>query len=352
LSQEAYFTKDSITTYGGMKLINLYHKYCQVTIHDSTRNYSPYQVSEYRTDEGRIYIAKKVALPDSIQMVFLEVVVSGKNSLYYYNEKKYKTFFVSNDSINFIELAKSDKINNQKLSNNLKYYLNDCPQMHEASKLAKYNRHNLKEFFDRLNNCENKYYPFFKYGINIGVQLINLEAHSNLADSRLNQMNYRYEGGLTAGFFLDIPLFPSSFSVYTGGNVTKHGFSYSKRIESFDVDFVQNTSSLKIPIMLKYGILTGSYRPYAAAGVTANYHFINKGEISENLISGNVITIGSPNEISAIENLQYGIVADIGVERKLSHRKYLNIGLRYSKVFSNNFSFGSTEISSVFGINF
>ncbi len=355
-SQNSYFIKDSTITYGSdiieYNSTEINCKFCEVRDNNTTIKYTPYQVSEYRFDNGQTFVAKKIQLYDSLQMVFLERLVSGNFTLYYYKERNYSTFFISKDSASVVELPQLVENNTFGFRNQLKIFTSECPELENNAKLVRYNREAFKEFFKRLNNCDSKYFPFFRYGFTTGIQLIQLNLSDDFNLDKLIPMNYNYKAGFTAGFFVDIPLLPTSFSIYSSASLSKHGFSYYKYIEGYDVDFVMNITTLKVPLMLKYSFTAGNYRSYIETGLSTIYHIRNKAEIIETMNTGSLINTGTQNRITALDNLQYGFEIETGIEKRLNYRQYLSLGLRYSAVPGNSKSFGSSNISLITSINF
>jgi len=355
-SQNSYFIKDTVSTFGSKNLefnsSEINSKFCILSNGDSIIRYTPHQVSEYGFEDGRIFIAKRVQLPDSLQTVFLERLIDGPLSLYYYEGENYKTFFISKDSTYFKELSFYNSKENADFRKQLSGLISDCKQLEDASKLVKYNRTAIKEFFKRLNDCDSESFPTLRYGFTNGLQLLRLNLASDFNNDKLTLMDYQFRAGYTAGFFADIPIFPSAFSVYTGINLSKHGFSYFEYIDGYDVDFVLNIISIEIPLMLKYTLPIVDYRPYLTAGISTNYHIKNKGEIFETKNTGNVINLGTGYKVSVIDNFQYGIITETGLEKKLDYRHYLSLGVRYSLISGSKKSFGSSEFSLITRISF
>ncbi len=355
-AQNSYFVKDSVITYGEKYLEFISNKvnskFCLVHSGDTIIKYSPIQVSEYGFEDGSVFIAKKVQLPDSIQTVFLERLIDGPLTLYYYESENYKTFFISKDSADLKEIPFYNAKENSDFRKQLCIFISDCKQLEDASKLVKYNRIAIKEFFKRLNNCDSKHFPALRYGFTNGVKLLRLNLPRDFYNDKLDQMNYQYIAGYSAGFFVEVPIFPSAFSGYSGLNFSKHGFSYFKHINEYDVDFVLNITSIEIPFTLKYTLPIVDYRPYLTAGVSAIYHIRNKAEIFETKYVDNVISPIIGSNVSVIDNLQYGFILETGMEKRLDYRHYLSLGLKYSLIPGNIKSFGSSEFSLITRISF
>jgi len=348
--QNEYYKIDTVITKGNDFVFNLDFQFCQVKTGKFYDNYTPYQVSEFGYKD-RVFVAKKVQLPDSVQQVFLERLVVGKNNLYYHGGKKYKTFFVSNDSMNLVEIPFRNTKGDSTFRMQLNGFVAECSQMKDVPKLVQYKRTEMKEFFSQVNDCKSKYFPFLKYGIATGVQFVRLDLTPNIATNELSKMNYQYTAGLAVGAFADIPILPTSFSIYTSANLSKHGFSDFKQISEDDVDFILNLTTLKLPVMLKYTLPVKDYRLYIGGGLSFSYHIINKAELYKITKTDNLTDFSLYQELAVIDDFQYGFLAETGVEKKISYRNYLSLGMRYSKMLNRFLSFGSSELSVVMSLN-
>jgi|GEM_PF-1822858 len=345
-----YYKKDTIITKGNDFVFNIDYQFCRVKTGKFYDNYTPYQVSEFSYNNKK-FIAHKVQLPDSVQKVFLEWLVEGKTNLYYYGGKDYKTFFISKDNTNFIEIPFRNSTNDSTFRMQLARLVAECPHMLHAPKLVRYKTAEMKLLFTQLNECKPKYFPFIRYGVTVGSQNVRLHLNQKIVKDELSRMNYQYNAELTAGVFADIPILPTSFSVYTSLNLTKHGFSSFSKIGDDDVDFILNLTTLKAPLMLKYNIPFRNFRPYIGGGVDFSYHISNKAELYKINKTDRIYDFYLYDEFDAIDNFQYGVFAEIGVEQKISYRNYVSLGVRYSRIKSGYLSFGSSEISVLLSLN-
>jgi hypothetical protein len=354
-SQNNYYIRDTVIKYGVKLEIEsgkTNSKYCIAKEAGSTIHYTPHQISEYGFDNGQVFFSKRVQLPDSLQTVFLERLIEGSFTLYYYEGEKYKTFFISKDSSVLKELPYFNSKENSNYRKQLAELSSECNQLGDALKLVRYNKIEITEFFKRLNKCESKHFPALRYGFTNGLKLLRLNLANDFYINKLTLMNYQFRAGYNAGFFADIPIFPSALSIYTGVNLSKHGFSYFEHIDENDVDFVLNITSIDIPLAFKYTLPIVDYRPYLSAGISAIYHIKNKAEIFETRNVNNIIQLGTGYEVSVLDNYQYGCIIETGMEKKLDYRHYLSLGLKYSYVPGNTVSFGSSEFSLTTRISF
>lgn len=94
---------------------------------DAQQIFSPSEIKAYRfIDEGKFYVSERVNLNDSEKRVFLEYLIQGVVSLYYYEEptdhEKNIYFFIRNEQDKIIPISKEkDKIENSNLITDIRY---------------------------------------------------------------------------------------------------------------------------------------------------------------------------------------------------------------------------------------
>ena len=229
----------------------------------------------------------------------------------------------------------------------------ECPEIKEAIKLAHYRKRQLAEVVDRYNYCKYKPFPIFSYGILLGYEASKLIPHGNLDDD-LTGMDYRYDGGFTVGLFVDKPISFSEFSVHSELYFSRHGFSNNKHVENKDIDLVVNTSTLSLPILLRYTYPYYKIRPYVNTGSYFTYSLKNQDAVYEATIEEGIIEINKISENSLISQFHIGFSAGGGVVYKITYRNSIFLEARFSKRYelSGNDAFNNSEISFFTGINF
>ncbi|MCG8582483.1 MAG: hypothetical protein MI866_21335, partial [Bacteroidales bacterium] len=196
--QRGYYSTDS-TTYSGIKLKDggsiSNAKYCKVDKDDKITVYSPYEVSEYGFNNGRVFIAKEIQTPDSTQKVFLERLHKGKVTLYYYKGRGFHSYYIEKDSTLFIEVPRRNS-HNEHYSQQLLKILSDCPIIDDACSHVTYSPHSMTRLLERYDNCELKPFPHFRYGFLIGyefMKLIPLDSQNEY----LEYFNFSYDGSFS-----------------------------------------------------------------------------------------------------------------------------------------------------------
>jgi hypothetical protein len=354
LGQSDYYATDSLMSVG-IKLVDGGDKEnsrtCQVEKKDMIVRYSPYEVKEFGYKDGRVYLSKQVQLQGTVKKVFLERLYKGKATLYYYRGKDIKTFFIENDTTLFLEIPRynKDEINYRKQLMDL---TSDCPNISDATKLVTYNKKSLTKLISRYNNCELKPFPHFKYGVTTGYEFAKLIPSSQNESEYINYFNFKYDGGLTLGLFIDNPIWTSDFSLHAEFYYSKHGYSYNERVDIKDIDFIVNISTLKLPVLIRYIYLSDKFRPFINVGGVVAYNIKNENLLYETTISNNIIEINGFSEPSLISSSQAGWSVGFGYECKLNLKNSLFFELRYNKLYTNNNALNQSVITILTGINF
>jgi len=354
--QNDYFIMNNVTT-AGVKLINggskANSRFCQILNRDHIVKYSPYEVDEFGFKDGRVYLSREVQILDSLQKVFVERLNRGKITLLFYDGKGVKTFFFEKDRNIITEIAKNNKddisYNEQLLS--ITY---DCQKVADATKFVKYNKRSLSKLITRYNDCELKPFPHFRYGAIFGYELAKLVPKADRKGLKINLFDYKYDGGFTFGFFADKPILLSNFSLHSEINYSRHGFSYYNSIDTIDINFVANISSLKLPLLVRFAYPSNKFRPFINLGVVVIYNFSNENSIYETTLSENIIEINVVNESSLIAVNQAGYSIGGGIEYNLNYKYSVFFEMRYNKYYSLSDPkyLDITEFKFLTGINF
>ena len=355
-SQKGYYANDTLKTVGVViadrgSILN--SKSCQIKNKDTITEFSPYEIVEYGISEDQIYVAKDIFVNDTLKRVFLEVLLKGKTTLYYYRNENYSTFFISKDSVTLIEVP--EKVNNEKqyYKSVLRYITSDCQEVTDAINLVKYNRKPVTELINRYNTCEDKPFPFTKFGILGGYELSRLANPSQATPSFLEYLDYQSNGFFTFGLFADIPILPTNFSVHFELYHSSHKFSETGTKNNEYYDLTANQNAIKMPILLRYSFNKGKTIPYINAGGIFGFNYRNENAIYLTNSNNNNINIEKLDNILVMSQFQYGFSAGGGIERKINYRNALFLELRFNKLFGQSKNtLGNNELQLITGINF
>lgn len=158
-----------------------------------------------------------------IDTVFLQAVVLGSESLYYYKTGKDKDQFYIVDNASFQLLyyktylkevdGKSFATENQQYLGQLGTYLQDCPRLYSKISATKYSRKSLVDLFEFYYECTSSEMDFqwqresviFEPGLMAGVSRTALSFGSGAPDYLVNG-NFSSSNNFIAGVYLDIVL--------------------------------------------------------------------------------------------------------------------------------------------------
>lgn len=386
-SQKDYYVSDSIYD-SGFRIINQRgnknFRQCAVIKSNLVTYFSPFDISEYGLKNGDKYFSKEIQTPDSLKKVFMQQLVEGEMTLYYYlDETNQSFFFVEKRDRLLHELSKDD------LKNELWQLTEDCSKVKEAVYHVDYDILPLTQFVKRYNMCSQKPFPFFKYGVYLGTEIVFLDPSSlsGYDHSYLKQLDFKSNAGFTVGAFIDYPILLSDFSLKIELTYSQHNYNNHKRVKNTyvdnstykniilnyeqDIDFISNVHSLKIPLLIKYTFQSVKTRPYVNAGGVFAYNFINNSSIyttvfnkeyldpdgkfgqNPSILVSNVIEISKPINERVFSNNEFGYVLGAGIDIKLNYKTYLFIECRFSQMFAPGMnSMTDNNLYVISGINF
>lgn len=261
-AQRGYYQFNS-TLVSGINLIDggiLNFKICQIKKGVKRIQYSPDQVEEYGFNSKQFYKSFTIEVNGGKERYFLQSLVSGKVSLYYgviEGEKKY--FLKDNIRPNPIEVP-------QHLTNNKLFIdsiLDDCPGALKYVPYVRTRKNDLMRYIKNYNSCADKPLLRTRYGFELGATSYNMTAVDFT-------WTYPIPGsinpfGFSLGAFADIPISSINLSFHPELNFDR--FSASKAFNhDDDYDLVLNSSSVTIPIYLRYTVLNKFLSPFFQIG--------------------------------------------------------------------------------------
>ncbi|MCX6272743.1 MAG: outer membrane beta-barrel protein [Bacteroidetes bacterium] len=356
-AQNDYYVTDSTLT-AGVRLVDggavQNARICEMRKGNEIVDFTPNQIKEYGFKEGKVYVSKEIRINGFPQRVFLERLVTGNLTLYFYKEKGNRMFYLEKDNTSLIELPKHTPDNKKPVFRiELNKIVADCQNVTDAVKLVSYTRGSMKKLVNTYNGCKWKPFPFFKYGILLGYGFTRLEPSTEPVNTYLSEFNYKEEGSFLFGFFLDVPIRRSSLSLHTDLTFTRNSYSYTAVTQNKTIDFVANTSSLTLPLLLRYSSPFRRVRPFVNLGGIGVYLTGNENKIYEATYEANNIYCGL-DEKPLIPKTQAGYSAGGGFEVKLNYRNNIFLEVRYNKLYSLTFNndLHVSEIQCITSINF
>lgn len=354
--QNSYYETDtSFTT--GARIIpgknNSDFLRCQVYSNGRYTIYSPYQVKQYGYEDGTEYFAKDIELAGSTQRVFLERLVAGKLSLYYYGVSPDNRFYLEKDSTFFSVIPDNKSVSVNALPDFLKEITDDCPELSDAINSVKYKRLHLSRFVDSYNNCRPMIIPRTRFGLMVGVAAVKPVLNQHSSERVLTYFDYNYVSSLAAGVFANIPVMLSDFSVQAELIYNKTDLSYTGSTDIIEYRLAGSIQSLKMPVLLRYTHPTTRLKPFINAGPVFDFSK-NDLILYQEPIDGETPVIAETDYSSYIKKLRVGLSAGGGLEYSLSPKHSIFLELRYdylSTVSAGTF-INTSEVSLTTGINF
>ncbi len=334
LAQDSYYIKESRITVGirivdGGEISN--SKVCLVVTGGKVVELTPYDVDEYGFG-NRVYFSEKIKINDSDKRVFLERLVAGAASLYYYRAPGITLFFLRKFDGRLIEIPPPDTRLDKKIQIEiLRDLTEDCEHTSDIAELVSYNKKSMVQFVNFYNNCKPGHFAYTRYGIVAGVSANRFSPAKNTSSQYLSNINYSLAPQFSLGVFVDRPVFPGDFSYNISLYLSRFSENHYEIIDNQYVSLVVNSTSLQMPVLLRYTYPSLKIRPFLNAGGSLWYDIINESGIYK------TNTISEENNIIELPysapGLGAGFSIGTGVEYKFNHRNSLFLELRYTKKY-------------------
>lgn len=348
---ESYYATDS-SLVSGVKIIDrsevLNAQFCHVEYTKEHQQFTPYEVSEYGMKDGRVYIARDIEVEGQSQRVFLERLVEGPVSLYYFAHKDYKTFFMERGEKPLIEISrKSENRQGMPFGSYLASLTSDCENLREATQLVRYNKASLTLFFKRYNTCEKRPFPAIRIGLVGGLNQSQLRPSKSQEFDRIGQFNFTPVSAFTFGLFTDLPLFHSDFSLHIEALYSQVSYYYSEpylaapTTNSFDtinqLTYTADRKAFTLPVLLTYAYPSNKIRPFIRFGAQYTYNADAQSEIEVKHLDGGKIEWFTQQ----FPVHQIGIVMGAGVSITLWDRHLAFIDFRH------NYSYDLVKLKNI-----
>jgi len=327
-------------------------RYIDVISKNDTVTYTPEDIIEYGSRYGNVYVSREINVSGEIKKVFLQQLVKGTATLFYYREKGFGTFFIeiwSETSTKFVEVTNKDR------KNILGNILDDCEWVDGPIKIVKYTKRSLTKLVTHYNECIERPFSFIKFGISAGYGLTDMRVNSKFGLAlRSTPISFGTEeirvtplladGAPMFGFFTEVPLSLIDFSLTTGIYFSKNEYEFAtdpSRVGRVDI-ISMKISSFDIPIMLRYTFLKRGIRPYTNFGPVFSFHTTNSNGVFN---SNNENTVN----FSFVRKRYFGLTAGAGVVKNIDHRKTFSLELRTSTFFGDDRSLGKNKADLILG---
>lgn len=320
------------------------------------QEYSPYEVREYGLRNGTVYLARDIFEKDSIKRVFLARLASGKMTLYFYKGPDVKKFYVEIDSGKLIPLSrKRNNPGEPDYREKLSELTSDCRRLQESAVLTTYKQVSLASFVDAYNKCEDRDFPYRKFGFYFGYINTALTIPAGVNPEFLNGTSIETDGSMTAGIFLENPAGRRGLSLHYELQFARNNFNYyTYKIKQ--IWMVINTSRISLPVMVRYTapVANSIVRPYINAGGHVSFTIQNESKVMEDVMDGPVILSETIYSADLLANMYLGYDTGAGLQFNVYRRLNLYTEFRYSGSYpiDNSRLLGKREWCLLTGISF
>jgi opacity protein-like surface antigen len=345
--QKGYYITDGIMSTGVEMIDNgpvTNARICQVKEKKQLKTYTPDEVAEYGFQDGATYVARVISLNGAEKKVFLERLSQGTLTLYYYKSREVSCFYLEEDSGQLVEVPRKDSLDKERgYREILSPYVGDCEFVSDQLEYVSYHRMSFHRFANRYNECLRRPFPHMMYGLTAGYGFSRITTPVSVIYNSVNEMNvdlvirhidFKYDGSLSFGFFIDIPVQVSDFSFHAEANYNRNHYRYDKRTEKSDVGILVKTSSLNVPVMLRYAYPFVNCRPFVNAGAIYSFHMNSETQGFHAVISENSSETSQLEKDLVPLRHQAGLTAGCGIQINLSQAHSLCVEFRYMKTFS------------------
>jgi hypothetical protein len=249
------------------------------------------EISTRKTDE----LENDPHLKLKTDTTFLQTLIKGSRSLYYYNNShSKKNFYIKQDSVFELLLYKKyykqDRgmrlmVENKNYLGQLNIYLNDCQSIKQKLENTSYNKKSLTELFNYYYQCTPSQMYFqnapekieAQFGVIAGLSLTSLKFHST-AFSYLVKADYSKSTNFSSGIFLDLilPRNLGKWSIYneilfSSYKVSGTASEYRSENEYTITTTEFENSYLKINNLIRYKHPIGSISIFVNGGISNGY---------------------------------------------------------------------------------
>jgi hypothetical protein len=332
--QNNYIESDSALSTG----IDLVHgspadnaQFIVVKSKDSETKYYADQLLGYGFKGGPVYRSRNITVAGQSRRAFLEQIEAGKITLYYYTEKGLKRFFLEKDSTVFVEIPDSDDFRTKIIE-----HTGDSEWIVSQIQLARYNRQSLAKLISFYNDGKPRHLPYPRFGVTAGYSMMSLTVPETIYPEQSSPLSFTPGSSVQLGIFADLPVAMSNFSLNTGVNFSKHGFSANFVDEDSDVDIVVNIISANVPLLMRYTVPASVWRPFVNAGGICSFHLKYERDIYKSELRQDIIIINEPVHQPPSDRATLGYSVGAGLQYNLNVRNVASLELRYSQLQGKN----------------
>lgn len=287
----------------------------------------------------------------NIDTVFLQTMIQGSKSLYYYKGSNAKDqFYIKEDSsFNLLiykrYLKKHEGTNvisvNKKYLGQLTFYFKDCPSIQSKLGNTKYNKKSIENLFLFYYDCTQSKVEFHKkteklsieIGILAGVSLTSIKFRSDDFDCLVNA-DFPLSVNFSAGLFLDVilPRNQRKWSIYNEIIFTSYKFD-DRHIDyenenKYTITYTEiGYSYLKLINMLRFKYPVGNLFVYINAGISNGFAISETNYEKEESKYYSIEKVKEGKALNETRKYEQGLVFGLGTKfKKYSFEMRYEIG--------------------------
>jgi len=351
------------------------------------KEYEPDQITGYGFIGSKAYVSKYANEGLNVKPYFLEYLVKGFLSIYYFRDDKDR-YFVEKEGelIQELRIIKDLSVgyNQYKLKKEyigiLKYLTKECTDLHPQIESSKLDHKSLIDIAKKYNDCVCKECIIFvkpKTWISIKAtvfsgfssskmdfiinannryaltELDNYEETSIFPEKIFNLDNTfpvstSFPIGLEANIIL--PRLNEKISLQTGLNFVKHYYQLYSEIDGYTTNFGIHAYYLKNPVALRYTYPRYKLKPFIESGIYNNFVVRTNSRLLQIVEQTDFISVSHDTKVNTYK-YQLSFFAGGGFQYEITKRNSLFLGARYER--GKNLLKGNlTNLSILVGITF
>jgi hypothetical protein len=308
--------------------------------------YLPGAISGYGFSEGSYYESKTIVLDGSEQLVFVQCLVKGAASLYYYRNKDGEFYFLDKVGSEMLALTKEKN----RYIRLLKASFSDCMEIQASIDKVSLSHRSLISITCKYNDCVGKGEESVTYEQGSRIRLgfgpvvgFSASRISLMGDALFESFNFETSNDPVIGVLLDVgsSRLGNHLSLQLGSEVSQVDFyAYHEETNSiytaidYYYDVYLQGLSLKLYGGPKYSFTSGRIRPNLGGGLLLHKYFqTDFWYVEETHIVDLVTTEEWRHDI--VSNLFYGAYFQAGVDVDLTQRMILFINIKGGYAITN-----------------
>lgn len=339
--------------------------------------YDPTEIYGYHFDQGKFIISKEVLTNEGKDVRFLEFLVNGEASLYYFRDEEGDHYLIEKEIGTLEELA-DEKVevsrdegdfsfHYKKYIGQLKATFSDCEEIQPEVEKSTLSHSSLirltSQYHDYVCDGEKciiyqKVLPDFRVIVApvAGMSFSNIRFHS---DEVLAPTAFEPSISPRLGVVLQFsaPRLNEKISILTEALISKdYFFGYRKEVLPFEVKYYDihlNTTYWDQSLILRYTYPKGRFRPTLSLGGQMSFLLWSSSKYIQERVKDQIVLTYLDRDLP-LGNAMMGLVAELGVDIRLTPKTtiFLNVRAQSGTALNNVLPTNVKSISVLSGIYF